>query len=275
MDGELRIGTLLRLPEMTMEILQYLASAGLETTQLCRAGNEWLVGEAGVKKTEESFKMLADCGLDAVSLFMMMAPGTTGDGLVSEDVRTRRMVFACRQMLWAKKHDIKYITCHVGFLAKIGEGDAYWRMVADFQQMLDFAAENGQYYLFETGPEPVEGLKKIFADIDRPNLGINFDPANMLIYNHDEPSVLVNELWDRIKVVHCKDAVRPTEPGVYGKETVLGQGDTHFVEVMRNLLGRGFRGPLIIERELPYGPVQRKDVAEAICLLKSIRSEFI
>lgn len=275
MSLPLRIGTLLRLPDFQRDNLIFLKEAGLETLQLGRATDDWMSGPNGLKQTRESFQLIQDCGLDAVSLFMFMTPGTNGDGFVTEDARTSRMLFACRQLLWAKKQGIDFITCHVGNLSNIGDGAPYERLVADFKQLLKFAEDNGQFFLFETGPEPVAGLKKIFHDIDSPALGINFDPANMLIYNNDDPAVVVRELWQYIKVVHCKDAVRPTEPGKYGKETVLGQGDTHFIDIMGDLLRRGFRGPLIIERELPPGPVQRKDVADAIQLLLKIRKDFI
>ncbi len=275
MSKELRIGTLLRLPDMTAEMLAFLKSAGLETTRIARAGDDWMNGAAGVAPSEQSFRLLAEHGLDCVSLFMGMAPGTTGDGFATEECRTSRMLFATRQLLWAKKHGIKYVTCHVGALASIGEGPAYKRLVSDYQQLLRFAEENEQYFLFETGPESVAGLKKIFADIGSPNLGINFDPANFLWYNQDDPSVLVEEMWQSIKVVHCKDAVRPAQSEPHGHETVLGQGGTNFVQLMHNLLDKGYRGPLIIERELPYGPVQQKDVAEAIRLLQQIRSEYV
>ena len=275
MSEQLRIGTLLRLPQMTAEMLAFLKSAGLETTQIARADDSWMNGTGGAQKSEESFRLLAEHGLDCVSLFMMMAPGTTGDGFVTEEWRASRMLFAARQIHWAKKHGIKYITCHVGALSAIGEGAPYDRMIADFRQLLRFAEEADQFFLFETGPESVAGLKQIFADIDSPNLGINFDPANLLYFNHDDPSVLVEEMWQRIKVVHCKDAVRPAKGEQYGHETVLGQGGTNFVQLMHNLLSKGYRGPLIIERELPYGPEQQKDVAEAIQLLKEIRKPFL
>lgn len=275
MSDELRIGTLLRLPQMTAEMIAFLKSAGLETSQIARASDDWMNGAAGVERSEQSLRLLAEHGIDCVSLFMMMAPGTTGDGFVTEEWRTTRMLFAVRQLLWAKKHGIPYITCHVGALSNIGEGDAYKRLVSDFQQLLRFAEENGQFFLFETGPESVAGLKKIFADINSPSLGINFDPANFLYYNQDDPAVLVEEMWQYIKVVHCKDAVRPAAGEPHGHETVLGQGGTNFVQLMHTLLGKGYRGPLIIERELPYGPEQQKDVAEAIQLLKEIRSKYI
>ena len=81
MNDELRIGTLLRLTQMTAEMIAFLKSAGLETSQIARASDDWMNGSAGVERSEQSLRLLAEHGIDCVSLFMMMAPGTTGDGI--------------------------------------------------------------------------------------------------------------------------------------------------------------------------------------------------
>ena len=142
--------------------------------------------------------------------------------------------------------------------------------VAEMKQLVRFAASSDQQFLFETGTETVASLKHILDDIGEPNLGINFDPANLLIYGKDDPSVLVDQLADRIRVVHCKDANRAVNGDVFGKETVLGCGSANIPVLLKKLLEAGFCGPLIIERELPPGPEQEKDIAEAVKLIQSI-----
>ncbi len=269
---ELEIGTLLRPYDLTREHLTFLKHAGLETSQFARVSDDFMSGEAGREKTAEQFGLLKECGLGCASVFLCMPPDTTGDGYAPEAVRTARMLFACRQFLWAKAQGIPYMTAHVGALSKVPQGEAYERMVRDFRQLCRFAEDNGQFFLFETGPEPVSWLKRFFADVGSPNLGINFDPANFLYYNTDAPANLVAELGDRVKVVHCKDAVPPQAGEANGHETVLGKGATDFAALLAKLLDQGYRGPLIIERELPSGPEQRADVADAIQLLRKLRA---
>jgi len=269
---ELEIGTLLRPYDLTREHLTFLKHAGLETSQFARVSDDFMSGEAGRKKTAEQFGLLKEYGLGCASLFLCMPPDTTGDGYAPEAVRTARMLFACRQFLWAKAQGIPYMTAHVGALSKVPQGEAYERMVRDFRQLCRFAEDNGQFFLFETGPEPVSWLKRFFADVDSPNLGINFDPANFLCYNTDTPANLVAELGDRVKVVHCKDAVPPQAGETNGHETVLGKGATDFAALLGTLLDQRYRGPLIIERELPSGPEQRADVAAAITFLQELRA---
>ncbi len=64
MSEQLRIGTLLLLPQMTAERLAFLKEAGLETTQIARADDNWMNGDDGVRQSEQSFRLLAEhvCG---------------------------------------------------------------------------------------------------------------------------------------------------------------------------------------------------------------------
>ena len=192
-----------------------------------------------------------------------------GVGLVPAATRSERMVTSCRLMEWAARYGIKLITCHAGFVPE-EKGEFYTRFVADMKQLLRFAAAYGQEFLFETGTETAEGLKQLLEDLGEPNVGINFDPANMLIYDNGDPAELVEKAGDRIRVVHCKDANPPAAGDAMGRETPLGKGSTNFAALLKRLVDSGFRGPLIIERELPPGPEQEKDVAEAVQFLNSI-----
>ena len=80
----------------------------------------------------------------------------------------------------------------------------------------------------------------------------------------------MDQLADKILTVHCKDAVRPAEGEKNGRETVLGQGATNFKVLLKRVLDSGFKGPLIIERELTPGPEQEEDFKNAVQLIKSV-----
>ena len=179
------------------------------------------------------------------------------------------MVATRRQMEWAVRRGVRLVSCHAGFLA--GKRDPFYAgFVADMKQLLRFAAACGQEFLFETGSETADGLHGLLEDIGEPNAGVNFDPANVLIYGKGDPAEFVAKFGSRIKVVHCKDANPPEAGAARGRETPLGRGSTHFASLLGNLLDSGFRGPLVIERELPPGPEQERDVAEAARFLLTI-----
>lgn len=279
MTQALCIGTLLRLPEITPERLQFLRQAGLECCQLARVGEDWLHGPQGADNSAALMQLLTDNAIRPVSVFLSFpAQRFTSDGggfgLTPPQPRAGRIVSACRQMLWAGKYHIKLITCHVGKMPA-SDGNEYEQLIDDLRQLARFANENDQRFLFETGPESAAELQKTFDDIGMDNVGVNFDPANLLIYNQDDPADFLKLLADRVAVVHCKDARRPEKAGEMGKETPLSKGDTRFAALMAQLVGGGFRGPLIIERELPLGPEQQRDVAEAIGWLKQLRQELL
>ncbi len=272
---ERRIGTLIRCADVTEERLRFYRRAGIGALQIAGAYEPWLGPEKSAADASDSmFALFGRHGLEVPSMFLSFpnqdwSHPETGVGLVPESARTERMILSCRQMNWGKKYGIRDVVCHVGFIPE--KEDAFSaRLISDLKQLVRFAASNGQNFLFETGTETVAGLGRTLERIGEPNAGINLDPANLLFYDRDDPSVLLDRLFKYVKAVHCKDAVRPASGEKHGHETVLGKGGTHFADILRRMIRCGFKGELIIERELPLGPEQEKDVAEAVKYINSI-----
>ena len=259
------LGTLLRMNNITEEYMEFLQGLGMNSSQVCRVSDEYLCGEEGFRRSEEIINLLKKYDLSPNSLFT-----TYNNGIIDPKNRAENLVSICRQMNWAKRYGIQYILCHVGELPENDE-ECCSGFVASLKQLAAFAAENQQYFLFETGSIPLESLLKIFTEVNHPHLGYNFDPANVMYYNlPDSPDKMLDELAPWIKAVHCKDGVRPAPGQQFGKETVLGEGETRFAELITKLLNSGFDGPFIIEREIPIGPEQRRDISNAVQLLKSL-----
>ena len=269
------IGTLLRCGSIDERRIAYYHEIGLDSIQIAGVYEDWLApGNAARKASDAFFELFRKYDITVPTMFMSYPNQDwnnprEGIGVVPEKTRAERMILTCRQMNWAKRYGIRYITCHAGFVPE-ERNEFYERFIADMKQLVKFAAANEQEFLFETGTETVAGLKQTIEDIGEPNVGINFDPANLLIYGTDDPAVLADQLADRIRVIHCKDADPAEADAPRGKETVLGKGSTKFASLLTKLLQGGFSGPLIIERELPLGPEQEKDIAEAVKLIRSI-----
>lgn len=269
------VGTLIRCEAVGERRIAFYKEIGLNSVQLAGVYENYLApSDAARKISDEMFALFDRYGIAVPSMFLSYpnqdwTHPETGVGLVPEKTRGERMLISCRLMNWAKRYGIRSVTCHVGFVPE-ERNEFYDRFIAEMKQLARFAASNGQEFLFETGTETVAGLRRLMDDIGEPNLGINFDPANLLIYGKDDPSVLIDEMADRIRVMHCKDAVRAADGNPMGKETALGRGSTDFPALLRRLLKTGFRGPLIIERELPPGAEQEKDIAGAVALIDSI-----
>ncbi len=154
------------------------------------------------------------------------------------------------------------IATHIGFVPEDNTDPQYQavlelvRRVADHASPMTFALETGQ----ETAPALLAFLK----EADRPNLGINFDPANMILYGTGEPLEALSILAPRLLSVHAKDGTWPTAAGSLGTETVLGEGAVNIPAFLAKLQQIGYKKPIFIERE-SSDPAQRLlDIAQAI-----------
>jgi L-ribulose-5-phosphate 3-epimerase len=99
-------------------------------------------------------------------------------------------------------------------------------------------------------------------------LKVNFDPANMLLYDRGDPIRAVAVLGPDIRSVHVKDARRPTTPGQWGQEVPLGQGEVDIRRFVRTLQAVGSTGPLVVEREVGDQPARIRDIAHGLEFLR-------
>ena len=277
----LPLGTLFRLTQFKPERLAFLHEVGMNACQFCGIDDNYLSGPEGAENTKRLADALEKYEITPVSLFFSFpsqnwSPDRSVNtvGMTRLSVRANRFASAARQMNWGLKHfGIRHLLCHVGFLPE--DETEFAHFIDDLREFCRLARDNGQYFLFETGPETDLELKKCIDMLGLDNVGINLDPANLLIYDKTEPLDFVESLGEYVLGVHCKDACRPVGGALMGKETPLGKGDTKFGEVMEKLYRKGFRGPLIIEREIPPGPEQDADIRAAMTYLRELRSSLM
>jgi sugar phosphate isomerase/epimerase len=101
-----------------------------------------------------------------------------------------------------------------------------------------------------------------------PNLKVNFDPANMLLYDMGDPIRAVEVLAPDIRSVHVKDAFRPKVAGEWGQEVPLGQGEVNIKEFVNALKKNGYTGPLLIEREVGDQAGRLRDIEYGLGYLR-------
>lgn len=162
--------------------------------------------------------------------------------------------------------------CHIGCLPKDPQ-DADALAVRDLvRRVSDRCATHGQSFALETGQEPAAEMLRFLTDVDRANLGINFDPANMILYGTGDPLAALRALAPRVLSVHCKDASAPAQetPGALGEERPLGQGAVGMEAFVHALAACGYRGQLHVERENVDHDRWLREVASAIALLREI-----
>jgi sugar phosphate isomerase/epimerase len=156
---------------------------------------------------------------------------------------------------------------HAGFLPEPGDPDR-----KPFLDMLakvgDLAKAAGVTAAFETGQETADLLRRTLDDLKSPNLKVNFDPANVLLYDMGDPLRAVEILAPDIRSVHVKDANRPTVKGQWGEEVPLGQGQANIKKFVETLKRVGYRGPLCIEREVGDQKQRFADIAHGVKYLR-------
>ena len=173
---------------------------------------------------------------------------------------------------FAARLGIGSIACHIGFVPEDPGDPTSADLRALVRRVCDHAARHGQTFALETGQEPASALLRFMEDVGRPNLRINFDPANMILYGTGDPIEALRLLGPLVASVHCKDGdwPQPETPGALGRERPLGEGSVGMERYVRTLSEIGFRGPLNVERETEDQQERLRDMGRGIALLKSL-----
>ena len=164
------------------------------------------------------------------------------------------------------------IACHIGFVPEDTTDPDYVAVRDLVRRICDRAARNRQTFALETGQEPARVLLDFLKDVDRYNLGINFDPANMILYGTGDPIEALGVLAPHVVSVHCKDGDWPPKdlPDALGSEQPLGRGSVGIDQFVAKLKEIGFRGPLNIEREAENQEQRIADIRMAVELLRRL-----
>jgi sugar phosphate isomerase/epimerase len=237
------------------------------------------------QRAEEFSKRLGELGIQVTCVFAGFEGESYADiptcqrtvGLVPAHTRRPRTAETKEIADFARWLGVHAVGMHIGAVPHDRMSGDYRDVVKVTQEICDYLGSNHQALHLETGQEPADALLAFLKDVDRPNVFINFDPANMILYGCGEPIPALKLLGRHVRSVHCKDATWSDQPGkTWGAETPLGQGDVDFAAYLRTLQEIGFTGPLTIEREIPQEPERQKaEIASAIGVLESLKKELL
>lgn len=255
------------------ELSRLMGDLGVEYTQIACGDPHhasWEEGddmpraarEAGLKMTGA---MLGFPGEDYTTPQTIQATGGFGDPKLRPE-RLDRLAWALERTVSLGLTDLML---HAGFLPEPGSPDRrpFLDTLAKAGQM---AADKSITLAFETGQETADLLRQTLDDLKAPNLKVNFDPANMLLYDMGDPIRAVEILGPDIRSVHVKDARRPAVKGTWGEEVPLGEGEVDIPRFVRALQAAGYTGPLVVEREVGDQPSRIRDIALGLELLRRL-----
>ena len=197
-------------------------------------------------------------------------------GLVPPETREDRKKTLLAGIDFAATLGVKYIVTHAGFIPENPYDENYLPTIEAIKEIALKGKEKGISFLFETGQETPVTLLRAIEDIGLDNLGINLDPANLILYGKANPIDALDIIGKYVKGVHAKDGLYPTDGKNLGKEVKVGLGKVNFKEFLRKLIIEyNYDYDLTIEREIGEGSIeQNKDIVDTIKYLRETIKEI-
>jgi L-ribulose-5-phosphate 3-epimerase len=162
----------------------------------------------------------------------------------------------------AKKLNIAYVTTSTGGHDASSSGSLEEQREAflkNFRPLADEAAAMGIVICLEThGGLLASGAisSQLVQDIDRPNVGINYDPGNVIFYGNVRPETDIVAAAPYVVHMHAKDQIGGV--GVWNFPGA-GTGEVDFKPIFAALDAVDFKGPVSVEIEFtgePWPPLE-------------------
>lgn len=214
-------------------------------------------------------KRLELCRLvDSLGIKISALCGDTGRGFANEQQNPETLEISKAIVDLAVDLGTNVVTTHVGTVPPDRDNPTYQVMLKACRELADYAATKKVSFAVETGPEKAPILKQFLDDIDSSGLGVNLDPANLVMCSADDPVAAVHTLAKYIVHTHAKDGIQlnPPKDGRRWLEVPLGEGGVPWPEYLTALDAIGFHGFLTIEREVGDNPIA--DISMAVEFLK-------
>ena len=269
----MEVGVLIQFNENVFEGMEKVSKLGFKSIQLS-AWNENLFTDEYAEKIS---KKLAELDMKVSTFWCGWCTPGVWDfyegphtlGLVPVTYRFDRLRTLRKGSDFAKKLGIVNVATHVGFLPEVPTTTEYHSLISSLKHLAQHLKSNGQYFLFETGQETPVTLLRTIQDIGLDNLGINLDPANLIMYGKANPVDALEVFGQYVRDIHGKDGCYPTDGRYLGLEKPMGEGKVNYPAFVAKLKEIGYDGPITIEREIS-GEEQVKDILRAKKMLEDL-----
>lgn len=267
-----RIGVLAVLKETGPSLAETLAF-GVRTCQLVSWQPSWWTDARAAQVRREA----ADAGATITGFWAGWTGPKVWDfekgpvtlGIVPPEHRAQRVAELKSAGPFAKALGVPAVITHAGFIPENCTDPEFPGVVAAVKEIAGSLAKLGLELWFETGQETPVTLLRLIEAAGAPNLCINLDPANLILYGKGSPVDALDVFGRYVKNLHAKDGLYPTDPMKLGREVRVGEGAVRWPELVRKLDAVGYRGPFVIEREVS-GEEQKRDIALTVTYLESL-----
>ncbi|QXD25226.1 sugar phosphate isomerase/epimerase [Opitutia bacterium ISCC 51] len=238
-------------PKDTAELVSMVQSLGLNKVQLALNDHRGSQGGAaiGVELAKAGIEivsgMFGTVGEDYTSMETIKQTG----GVIPDEHWEANQQIAKDVVEAARSLGLDLVSFHAGFLPEDQNDPDYEKLITRLRTLATLFDDSGIMLSFETGQEEGSHLSHFLDDLAAPNVGVNFDPANMILYDKGDPIEGLRSLVPYLQQVHIKDANKTKTPGTWGEEVVVGTGEVDWPAFLEILNRANYKGALVIERE--------------------------
>lgn len=254
------------------------AEVGAQGIQVYATRGEMAPENMNAQRIADFKALVADNGLVISALC-----GDLGGGFGNKEENPGKVERSKKILDLAKELGTNVVTTHIGVVPTDSSIDRYKVMQEACFELSRYADEIGAHFAIETGPETSAVLKCFLDSLGSTGVGVNLDPANLVMVTGDDPAGAVYNLQKYIVHTHAKDGKQLyyKDPEIiYGLvkdslvtgpsflEVPLGEGQVPWEKYLNALEDIGYKGFLTIEREV--GDDLAKDIRSAVEFLEKL-----
>ena len=250
-----------------------IAAHGVGVTQLCN----WDMSKWTPENAKKIKRYSRDSGVRLAAVWAgysgtnawNLVDGPSTLGIVPPSTRQQRVADLKLGADFASWCGAPAIITHCGFIPEAPSDPLYQGTLDAIGEVAGYCRKLGLGFWFETGQETPVTLLRVIEDLGLPNLGINFDTANVILYGKANPLDALDVFGKYVTNLHAKDGLYPTNGRELGREVPVGEGKSNYKKLIPRLHEIGFTGEIVIEREIE-GEQQTRDIIKTIKLLRKL-----
>ena len=241
-------------PTSLTDLIEKMQRTGLTNTQIALAPLRTEPDRWPLRKIQSEFSksgisiasaMMSTLGEDYSTIQSIQRTG----GIRPDSTWAENLAAAQRDAEAADILGVPLVTFHAGFIPH-DKSDREWGTFRDrVLKIADCFARFDISVALETGQEPSHVLVEFLDEINNPMIGVNFDPANVLLYGTGDPVEAFRLVAPFVDQIHIKDADPSPTPGQWGAEVVVGTGSVDWRSLLDAIREEEFSGDAMIERE--------------------------
>lgn len=255
-------------PKSPQHLAESVNSCGISAVQLAL---DPIIRDAW--NLEETLEALKSAGVDVVSTMVqpegedyttLEAIRETG-GLRPTQHWLTNLSMARTAAQFCEEIGCKLVTFHAGFMPHDTAHPEFKIMLDRVRRFSEIFLNRNIRVALETGQESAETLAFFLDKLDNDGIGVNFDPANMILYDMGDPIEALSRLAPRVFQIHLKDARRTAQPGEWGTEVPVGEGDVRWDAFFGAIEQHNLDVDLVFEREA--GERRVRDIVKGLDFL--------